>query len=219
MINKIAVIVFPGSNCDHDAYHVLKNTFNMSVDFIWHKESNLDNYNAILIPGGFSYGDYLRTGAIAKFSPIMKEVVSSAKKGVPVIGICNGFQILLESGLLPGALINNKNIKFLSQMVDLNVVTSNTIFTESIEKGKILSMPIAHKEGNYIADKGTIDNLEQNDQIVFKYNDNPNGSMNNIAGIVNCERNVLGMMPHPERACSQLLGSEDGKFIFQSMLG
>ena len=219
MINKIAVIVFPGSNCDHDAYHVLKNTFNMSVDFIWHKESNLDNYNAILIPGGFSYGDYLRTGAIAKFSPIMKEVVSSAKKGVPVIGICNGFQILLESGLLPGALINNKNIKFLSQMVDLNVVTSNTIFTESIEKGKILSMPIAHKEGNYIADKSTIDNLEQNDQIVFKYNDNPNGSMNNIAGIVNCERNVLGMMPHPERACSQLLGSEDGKFIFQSMLG
>ena len=219
MINKIAVIVFPGSNCDHDAYHVLKNTFNMSVDFIWHKESNLDNYNAILIPGGFSYGDYLRTGAIAKFSPIMKEVVSSAKKGVPVIGICNGFQILLESGLLPGALINNKNIKFLSQMVDLNVVTSNTIFTENIEKGKILSMPIAHKEGNYIADKSTIDNLEQNDQIVFKYNDNPNGSMNNIAGIVNCERNVLGMMPHPERACSQLLGSEDGKFIFQSMLG
>ncbi len=219
MINKIAVIVFPGSNCDHDAYHVLKNTFNMSVDFIWHKESNLDNYNAILIPGGFSYGDYLRTGAIAKFSPIMKEVVSSAKKGIPVIGICNGFQILLESGLLPGALINNKNIKFLSQMVDLNVVTSNTIFSESIEKGKILSMPIAHKEGNYIADKSTIDNLEQNDQIVFKYNDNPNGSMNNIAGIVNCERNVLGMMPHPERACSHLLGSEDGKFIFQSMLG
>ena len=219
MINKIAVIVFPGSNCDHDAYHVLKNTFNMSVNFIWHKESNLDNYNAILIPGGFSYGDYLRTGAIAKFSPIMKEVVSSAKKGVPVIGICNGFQILLESGLLPGALINNKNIKFLSQMVDLNVVTSNTIFTESIEKGKILSMPIAHKEGNYIADKSTIDDLEQNDQIVFKYNDNPNGSMNNIAGIVNCERNVLGMMPHPERACSHLLGSEDGKFIFQSMLG
>ena len=219
MINKIAVIVFPGSNCDHDAYHVLKNTFNMSVNFIWHKESNLDNYNAILIPGGFSYGDYLRTGAIAKFSPIMKEVVSSAKKGIPVIGICNGFQILLESGLLPGALINNKNIKFLSQMVDLNVVTSNTIFTESIEKGKILSMPIAHKEGNYIADKSTIDDLEQNDQIVFKYNDNPNGSMNNIAGIVNCERNVLGMMPHPERACSHLLGSEDGKFIFQSMLG
>ena len=219
MINKIAVIVFPGSNCDHDAYHVLKNTFNMSVDFIWHKESNLDNYNAILIPGGFSYGDYLRTGAIAKFSPIMKEVVISAKKGIPVIGICNGFQILLESGLLPGALINNKNIKFLSQMVDLNVVTNNTIFTENIEKGKILSMPIAHKEGNYIADKSTIDNLEQNDQIVFKYNDNPNGSMNNIAGIVNCERNVLGMMPHPERACSHLLGSEDGKFIFQSMLG
>ena len=219
MINKIAVIVFPGSNCDHDAYHVLKNTFNMSVDFIWHKESNLDNYNAILIPGGFSYGDYLRTGAIAKFSPIMKEVVSSAKKGVPVIGICNGFQILLESGLLPGALINNKNIKFLSQMVDLNVVTSNTIFTENIEKGKILSMPIAHKEGNYIADKSTIDNLEQNDQIVFKYNDNPNGSMNNIAGIVNCERNVLGMMPHPERMIDKYLSGEDGSLFFENLLG
>jgi len=218
MIKKIAVIVFPGSNCDHDAYHVLKNTFNKEVDFIWHKESNLDNYDAILIPGGFSYGDYLRTGAIAKFSPIMKEVVNLAKKGTPVIGICNGFQILLEAGLLPGALINNKNIKFLSQMVDLNVVTSNTIFTKNISKGKSLSMPIAHKEGNYIADKSTIDNLEQNDQIVFRYNNNPNGSINNIAGIINSERNVLGMMPHPERACSHILGSEDGKYIFQSML-
>ena len=218
MIKKFAVIVFPGSNCDHDAYHVLKNTFNREVDFIWHKESNLDNYDAILIPGGFSYGDYLRTGAIAKFSPIMKEVVNLAKKGIPVIGICNGFQILLEAGLLPGALINNKNIKFLSQMVDLNVVTSNTIFTKNISKGKSLSMPIAHKEGNYIADKSTIDTLEQNDQIVFRYNNNPNGSINNIAGIINSERNVLGMMPHPERACSHMLGSEDGKYIFQSML-
>jgi len=218
MIKKFAVIVFPGSNCDHDAYHVLKNTFSREVDFIWHKESNLDNYDAILIPGGFSYGDYLRTGAIAKFSPIMKEVVNLAKKGTPVIGICNGFQILLEAGLLPGALINNKNIKFLSQMVDLNVVTSNTIFTKNISKGKSLSMPIAHKEGNYIADKSTIDSLEENDQIVFRYNNNPNGSINNIAGIINSERNVLGMMPHPERACSHILGSEDGKYIFQSML-
>ena len=218
MIKKCAVIVFPGSNCDHDAYHVLENTFNREVDFIWHKESNLDNYDAILIPGGFSYGDYLRTGAIAKFSPIMKEVVNLAKKGIPIIGICNGFQILLEAGLLPGALINNKNIKFLSQMVDLNVVTSNTIFTKNISKGKSLSMPIAHKEGNYIADKSTIDSLEQNDQIVFRYNNNPNGSINNIAGIINSDRNVLGMMPHPERACSHILGSEDGKYIFQSML-
>ena len=218
MIKKCAVIVFPGSNCDHDAYHVLENTFNREVNFIWHKESNLDNYDAILIPGGFSYGDYLRTGAIAKFSPIMKEVVNLAKKGIPIIGICNGFQILLEAGLLPGALINNKNIKFLSQMVDLNVVTSNTIFTKNISKGKSLSMPIAHKEGNYIADKSTIDSLEQNDQIVFRYNNNPNGSINNIAGIINSDRNVLGMMPHPERACSHILGSEDGKYIFQSML-
>ena len=218
MIKKFAIIVFPGSNCDHDAYHVLKNTFNIGVDFIWHKESNLDNYDAVLIPGGFSYGDYLRTGAIAKFSPIMKEVVNSAKKGIPVIGICNGFQILLEAGLLPGSLINNKNIKFLSKMVNLNVVTSNTIFTKNIIKGANLAMPIAHKEGNYIADKTTIDILEQNDQIVFKYNNNPNGSMSNIAGIINKERNVLGMMPHPERACSRLLNSEDGKFIFESML-
>ena len=217
MIKKFAVIVFPGSNCDHDAYHVLKNTFNVNVDFIWHKESNLDNYDGILIPGGFSYGDYLRTGAIAKFSPIMKEVVSLAKKGIPVIGICNGFQILLESGLLPGSLINNKNIKFLSKMVELSVVTNNTIFTRKIDKNKIF-MPIAHKEGNYIADKKTIDSLEENNQIVFKYNNNPNGSMNDIAGIINKERNVLGMMPHPERACSHLLGSEDGKFIFESML-
>ena len=211
-----SVIIFPGSNCDRDMDVALKK-FGFKNKMIWHNDSELPKNDLVVLPGGFSYGDYLRTGAIAKFSPIMKEVVSLAKKGIPVIGICNGFQILLESGLLPGSLINNKNIKFLSKMVELSVVTNNTIFTRKIDKNKIF-MPIAHKEGNYIADKKTIDSLEENNQIVFKYNNNPNGSMNDIAGIINKERNVLGMMPHPERACSHLLGSEDGKFIFESML-
>tara|TARA_Y100001960_G_C14600961_1_gene790656 strand:- start:36 stop:701 length:666 start_codon:yes stop_codon:yes gene_type:complete len=220
MIRKFAVIVFPGSNCDHDAYYVFKKYFNVDVDFVWHRESNLKEYDAILIPGGFSYGDYLRTGAIARFSPIMNEVINDAKKGKPIIGICNGFQILLESGLLPGALINNKNIKFLSQNVMLNVVTNNSIFSNKIELGKKLIMPIAHKQGNYIADDDTIDKLEQEDRIVFKYyRRNPNGSINDIAGIINKKRNVLGMMPHPERACDKHLGSVDGKLIFESILG
>jgi len=218
MIKKFAVIVFPGSNCDHDAYHVLKNIFNINVEFVWHMDTNLNAFDAILIPGGFSYGDYLRTGAIARFSPIMNEVVKSANKGKPVIGICNGFQILLEAGLLPGSLINNKNIKFLSKTVDLSTVTSNSIFTQKIQKDNVISMPIAHKEGNYIADKSTLEELEENDQIIFKYVNNPNGSMNDIAGIVNKKRNVLGMMPHPERACNNILGSDDGKLIFESML-
>jgi len=219
MITKFAVIVFPGSNCDHDAYNVLKNKFNIDVEFIWHKQGNLHNFDAILIPGGFSYGDYLRTGAIARFSPIMNEVIKDAKKGKPIIGICNGFQILLEAGLLPGSLINNKDIKFISKEVILNVVTKESIFTSTLQKGDILSMPIAHKEGNYICSKSIIQDLEDNDRIVFKYADNPNGSVNDIAGILNESRNVLGMMPHPERACDSILGSEDGKFIFESMLG
>jgi len=217
-MTKCAVLVFPGSNCDNDAHFVLDKIFNIEVDFVWHKNSNLDSYNMVLIPGGFSYGDYLRTGAIAKFSPIMKEVVSKSKKGIPVIGICNGFQILLECGLLPGALINNENIKFLSKNVILEVKNNSTIFTNKLNLGDKLEMPIAHREGNYIASKDTIKLLEDNDRIVFKYSDNPNGSQLDIAGITNDRGNVLGMMPHPERACDIILGSEDGKFIFQSIL-
>jgi phosphoribosylformylglycinamidine synthase len=217
-MTKCAVLVFPGSNCDNDAHFVLDKIFNIEVDFVWHKNSNLDSYNMVLIPGGFSYGDYLRTGAIAKFSPIMKEVVSKSKKGIPVIGICNGFQILLECGLLPGALINNENIKFLSKNVILEVKNNSTIFTNKLNLGDKLEMPIAHREGNYIASKDTIKLLEDNDRIIFKYSDNPNGSQLDIAGITNDRGNVLGMMPHPERACDIMLGSEDGKFIFQSIL-
>ena len=220
MISKFAVIVFPGSNCDNDAYFALSNYFNVDVDFVWHRESCLDDYDAILIPGGFSYGDYLRTGAIAQFSPIMNEVINKSKKGIPVIGICNGFQILLESELLPGALINNRDIKFLSKSVTLNVVSDNSIFSNKLSVGNEIKMPIAHKEGNYFATDAIVNDLEQEDRIIFKYAaPNPNGSKNNIAGIINKKRNVLGMMPHPERACDKILGSDNGKLIFESMLG
>ena len=217
-MTKCAVLVFPGSNCDNDAYYVLSKTFNIEVDFVWHKNSNLDSYNMILIPGGFSYGDYLRTGAIAKFSPIMKEVVSKSKKGTPIIGICNGFQILLECGLLPGALINNKKIKFLSKDVILEVNNNLSVFTNKLKIGDRLKMPIAHREGNYIANDDTLKLLQDNDRILFKYLNNPNGSQLDIAGISNDMGNVLGMMPHPERACDKILGSEDGKLIFESIL-
>ena len=217
-MTKCAVLVFPGSNCDNDAYYVLNKTFNIEVDFVWHKNSNLDSYNMILIPGGFSYGDYLRTGAIAKFSPIMKEVVSKSKKGTPIIGICNGFQILLECGLLPGALINNKKIKFLSKDVVLEVNNNSSVFTNKLKIGDRLKMPIAHREGNYIANDETLKLLQDNDRILFKYLNNPNGSQLDIAGISNDMGNVLGMMPHPERACDKILGSEDGKLIFESIL-
>jgi len=216
---RFAIIVFPGSNCDHDAYHVINSMPNSAVKFIWHKEQDLKDYDTIIIPGGFSYGDYLRAGAIAQFSPIMSSVVSEAKKGKKVIGICNGFQILIECGLLPGALLNNEKIKFLSKEVSLDVVNRDTSFTHLIAKDEELLMPIAHKQGNYFADKDLLDQLESNNQIAFKYkNPNPNGSVSNIAGILNYDKNVLGMMPHPERASDSALGSDGGYKIFQSIL-
>jgi len=214
---KFAIIVFPGSNCDYDAYYALKN-IGFEVEFVWHKLNNLDDFDGVLIPGGFSYGDYLRTGAIAKFSPIMNAILEHSKKGKIIIGICNGFQILIESGLLPGALISNKKIKFISKQVSLNVSSSNSIFTKNIPIDKKLKMPIAHKQGNYIASEKTLKELQDQDRIIFTYENNPNGSVLDIAGITNKKRNVLGMMPHPERASDGLLNSTDGRLIFESIL-
>ncbi len=220
---RFAIIVFPGSNCDHDGYYALKK-IGFDVEFVWHKEKSLKGFDGILIPGGFSYGDYLRTGAIARFSPIMSTIISAAKEGKIIIGICNGFQILIEAGLLPGALIVNKNIKFISKNVMLKVNTDNSIFSRKLNKGQELLMPIAHKQGNYIAKKSILKELEDQDRIIFKYdtkngNVNPNGSKLDIAGIINKQRNVLGMMPHPERASDNILGLNDGSFIFKSILG
>ena len=221
-MDKAAVIVFPGSNCDHDAYNVLKN-FNIQVDFVWHKDSDLSDYDFILIPGGFSYGDYLRAGAIARVSPIMQSVYEEASKGKIILGICNGFQILIESGLLPGSLITNKTVRFLSQEITLNVETSNSPFSNKLKTNTKLKMPIAHKQGNYFADEELVKKLQDEDRIVFTYfpdnsRGNPNGSLNSIAGILNKDRNVLGMMPHPERASENILCSSDGKKIFESFL-
>ena len=219
MINKFAIVVFPGSNCDHDAYHVIKSFNNASADFVWHKETDLSGYDSIVIPGGFSYGDYLTAGAIARFSPIMKAVVEESKKGKKVIGICNGFQILIECGLLPGSLLNNINIKFLSKEVSLEPVNTSSSFTHLLNKSESLSMPIAHRQGNYFADKELVDKLESNDQVAFKYKyENPNGSVSSIAGVLNSDKNVLGMMPHPERASDEDLGSYDGYKIFKSIV-
>jgi len=215
---KFAVIVFPGSNCDYDAYYVIKQHLSMQVDFIWHKDSDLSDYDCIIIPGGFSYGDYLRAGAIARFSKIMDAIKVEAKKGKAIIGICNGFQILVESGLLPGALITNDTTNFISKSVKLKVFNNNSLFTELYKKNQIITMPIAHKQGNYFADSELLKQLEDNNQIAFKYLDNPNGSKLNIAGILNNKKNILGMMPHPERASELLLGSNDGLEIFQSIV-
>ena len=218
-----AVIVFPGSNCDHDAYHVIRHILDVPVDFVWHRSTNLKKYDAILIPGGFSYGDYLRTGAIARFSPVMDSVIKEADSCKPVFGICNGFQILIESGLLPGALIVNQDVRFISQDVTLEVESTDSIYTQSLKKGRKLTMPIAHKLGNFIANEDILKMLQDEDRIAFRYskgkNGNPNGSTDRIAGILNKKRNVLGMMPHPERAAEAILGSEDGLYIFKSMIG
>ena len=215
---RTAVIVFPGSNCDHDAYHVVKKILNKNADFVWHKERSLQKYDFILIPGGFSYGDYLRAGAIARFSPIMDEVIRVANQGTPVMGICNGFQILIESGLLPGALINNNKVKFLSKNITLKVSSTSSIFTNNLKLDQRLKMPIAHRQGNFYASNDLLKQLKDEDRIAFKYEKNPNGSMENIACIFNKSKNVLGMMPHPERASEILLGSADGLAIFSSIV-
>jgi len=223
---KFGVVVFPGSNCDHDAYHVVSKHVGQPVDFIWHKETDLSGYDAILIPGGFSYGDYLRAGALASFSPVMKAVKDFASDGGFVFGICNGFQILCETGLLPGALMRNENLHFVCKYVNIRTETSDTPFTRQLAPGTVLSLPIAHAEGNYVCDPDTLGLLEAQDRIVFRYCNkdgdltdeaNPNGAFSNIAGICNAGRNVLGMMPHPERACEDLLGSLDGRDIFLSL--
>ena len=224
---RVAVIVFPGSNCDHDAYIAFKKILDQPTDFVWHKETNLNPYEIIVLPGGFSYGDYLRCGAIARFSPVMKEVVEKAKQGAKIIGICNGFQILTESGLLPGALTMNKNRQFICRDVNLKVENNATIFTQLCHENEVLTIPIAHSEGNYYCSDEELYQLQANNQIVFKYctadgniskDSNPNGSIENIAGIINHTGNVLGMMPHPERNAEQLLGNADGKKVLSSLL-
>ncbi|MDI6803813.1 MAG: phosphoribosylformylglycinamidine synthase subunit PurQ [Bacteroidota bacterium] len=224
---KFGVVVFPGSNCDHDCYYVLKNILNQEVRYFWHKETSVADVDALILPGGFSYGDYLRCGAIARFSPIMKAVIEFANKGGVVIGICNGFQILCETGLLPGVLLRNKSLKFICDYVYLRVENNSNRFTSEYRQGEIIKIPIAHGDGNYFADAETINRLEQNRQIVFRYSDvngiitdgaNPNGALHNIAGIINEAGNVLGMMPHPERASDEVLLHTDGKKMFESVI-
>lgn len=224
---KFGVVVFPGSNCDLDAYHLVKDVLNQPVDYLWHQERSVKGYDCLILPGGFSYGDYLRAGAIARFSPIMEPVVEFAANGGLVIGICNGFQILLEAGLLPGALYRNDHLKFRCQFVYLRVERDDLPFTCRAKKGQVLKIPIAHGEGNYVCSDDTLKELQSRRQLVFRYVDrrgettrkaNPNGSMENIAGICSEGGNVLGMMPHPERAGETILGSRDGRVIFDSIL-
>ena len=224
---KFGVVVFPGSNCDHDAFYAISNILKKPVEFIWHQSQDLANCDAIILPGGFAYGDYLRTGAIARFSPVMKSVEQFAKSGGMVLGICNGFQILLEAGLLPGAMMRNSGLRYICRHVFIRVEQTNTPFTNAASQGQILKVPIAHNDGNYNADEATLAALENNGQILFRYttpdgaNDaagNPNGSLRNIAGICNRERNVAGLMPHPERAVESALDSADGLVIFRSMV-
>lgn len=215
---KFAVIVFPGSNCDADLYHAVKDELGEEAEYVWHAEEDLSGFDAILLPGGFSYGDYLRSGSIARFSSIMKEVKKAAEEGKPVLGICNGFQILLEAGLLPGAMKVNEGLKFSCRHSELNVLNNKTMFSTAYEKEEKISIPIAHGEGNYYCDEETLNELKAGERIVFTYGDNPNGSIEDIAGIVNEKGNVLGMMPHPERAVDAMLGSADGLKLFQSIV-
>ena len=215
---KFGVVIFPGSNCDHDCYYIIESILHKPVEFIWHQDTSLKGFDAVILPGGFAYGDYLRTGALARFSPVMNAVRDFAAAGGQVIGICNGFQILCEAGLLPGALLRNVGMKYVCKFLKLRTETANTPFTNSLSKGQVLNIPIGHGDGNYFADAETLKRIEDNDQVVFRYLENPNGSLHDIAGIVNEGRNVLGMMPHPDRSSEQLLGSTDGKMIFESMV-
>ena len=224
---KFGVVVFPGSNCDHDAFCAVENALGEHASFLWHESRDLAGSDVVILPGGFSYGDYLRNGAIARFAPILSAVKEFAVQGGLVLGICNGFQILLEAGLLPGAMLRNRGLRFICRPVHIRVENTDTPFTGACQPGQVLELPIAHMEGNYYADAATLDELERNRQFVFRYSTpdgeitdaaNPNGSLGNIAGITNREGNVLGMMPHPERASDALLGSRDGLFVFQSLV-
>jgi len=226
-MSNVGVVIFPGSNCDHDTYHVIKHVCGQQAKFIWHKDSDLSGLDAVILPGGFSYGDYLRTGGIARFSPVMKAVGEFARKGGPVLGICNGFQILQEAGLLPGAMLRNKNVKFLSQAVHVRVERTDSVATAGLKVGDVLTMPIAHGEGNFYLPDEELNKLEAEGQVVFRYTDergrmddaaNVNGSCRAIAGVCNPARNVVGLMPHPERASEPELGSADGRRIMEALL-
>jgi phosphoribosylformylglycinamidine synthase len=224
---KFAIVVFPGSNCDHDAYHSAKEVLGQEAEFIWHKDTNLRGADVVVLPGGFSHGDYLRTGAIARFSPVMAAVADFARAGGPVLGICNGFQILCEAGLLPGAMLRNRDLKFHCEHVRIRVEQTDTPFTSRASKGQVLRIPIAHGEGNYYADPAVANELETSGRVIFRYCDergdvtdaaNPNGALHSIAGICNEQRNIVGLMPHPERACEPALGSADGLVLFESVV-
>ena len=216
---KFGVIVFPGSNCDHDAYYAVQSVLGQPATFLWHESHDLENCDVVIVPGGFAYGDYLRTGAIARFSPVMESVAGFAASGGLVLGICNGFQILCEAGLLPGALMRNAGLKFISKPVQVRVEITETPFTNACQRGEVLTLPIAHMDGNYFCDEATLAALRREERIVFRYVENPNGSLDDIAGICSPGRNVIGLMPHPERASEALLGSSDGLKVFQSLVG
>ena len=215
---KIGVIVFPGSNCDHDAWYAVSENLHHRAEFIWHDSTSLGDVDAVILPGGFSYGDYLRCGAIAKFSPVMRAIKQFANDGGLVLGICNGFQVLTEAGLLPGALVRNDTLKFVCRTVAMEVVTTDSPFTNAANRGQVLRIPVAHGEGFYVADERTLDELDREDRVLLRYIENPNGSMRHIAGILNKQRNVMGMMPHPERAADPLMGSTDGLYILNSLV-